>query len=121
MRDKLRPKARLKVSDSPEQVRIESVARRCGSDGGMKSNGSLDSKRNIRASVSVSLCSYRNGNSENSKEQESSHECCTRQPRCPHCFESILKGCDGLQGFALVPLTSCHSSNCFLCVARSLN
>ena len=84
MRDKLRAKARLKVSDSPEQVGIESIARRCRSDGGMKSNGSLDSKRNIRASVSVCLCSYRNGNSENSEEHESSHECRIRQQRCPH-------------------------------------
>src|SRR6185295_9558981 len=104
-----------------------SVARCRGSDGGMKSNGSLDSKRNIRASVSVCLCSYRNlcshrnGNSENSEEHESSHECCTRQPRCPHSVESILIGYECLQGFALVPLTSCHSSYCFLRVARSLN
>src|SRR6185503_9800256 len=98
MRDKLRAKARFKVSDSPEQMGIERIARRCRSDGGMKSNGSLDSKRNIRASVSVCLCRYRNGSSENSEEQESSHECCTRQPRCPHTFEPILKGCDGLQG-----------------------
>lgn len=105
MRDKLRAKARLKVSDSPEQVGIESVARRCGSDGGMKSNSSLDSKRNIRASVSVCLCSYRNGNSENSEEQESSHERCTRQPRCPHGLEAIPISCDGLQWFDPMPLS----------------
>ena len=95
MRDKLRAKPRLKVSDSPEQVRIESVARCGGSDGGMKSNGSLDSKRNIRPSVSVCLCRYRNGNSENSEEQESFHKRCIRQQRCPHSVESILIGYEG--------------------------
>ena len=74
MRDKVRAKARLKVSDSPEQVGIESVARCRLSDGGMKSNSSLDSKREIRVPVSVGLCSYWNGKSENSEEHESSHE-----------------------------------------------
>jgi hypothetical protein len=61
MRDKLRAKARLKVRDSPEQVGIESIARCCRSDRGMKSNGSLDSKRDIRVPVSVGFCSYWNG------------------------------------------------------------
>ena len=56
MRDKLRAKARFKISDSPEQVGIETVARGRLSDGGMKSNGSLDSKRDIRFPVSVGLC-----------------------------------------------------------------
>ena len=74
MRNKLRAKARLKVSDSPEQVGIESIARRCRSDGGMKSNGSLDSSRDIRTPVSVGLCSYWNGKSENGEVHESSHE-----------------------------------------------
>ena len=74
MRDKLRAKARFKISDSPEQVGIESVARGRLSDGGMKSNSSLDSKREIRVPVSVGLRSYWNGKSENSEEHESSHE-----------------------------------------------
>lgn len=89
MRDKLRAKARFKISDSPEQVGIESVPRGCLSDGGMKSNGSLNSKRDIRVPVSVGLCSYWNGKSEKSEEQEGFHECCTRQQRCPHNFETV--------------------------------
>ena len=98
MRDQLRAKARLKVSDSPEQVGIESIPRRCRSDGGMKGNRSLDSKRDIRVPITMVLCSYWNGQSENSEEHESSHEDGIRQQRCPHSFEAILKGCDGLQG-----------------------
>ena len=74
MRDKLRAKARLKVSDSPEQMGIESIACRCRSDSGMKSNRPLDSKRDIRFPVSVGLCSNWNGKTENSEEHESSHE-----------------------------------------------
>jgi hypothetical protein len=88
MRDKLRAKARLKVSNCPEYVRIYRVARRRRSDSGMICDGARNRSRSIRDSIPAVLCRYRIRTIEKreehkSKEQQKSHEDGRRQRQCP--------------------------------------